>query len=275
MKKSLCLFGCELEFEFELELELSVSLATRQSSLPAKRFSGTCSTMKIMPNVKPSVWTKPGSPSTPVPTFSATSKAAAALTDSSRSGGVGGEEEEDSMCSCSMTFWDNEGTEPRRAVESLFVEFKKFHHNICCNIVQLAISSPMDQEKLAKALASAGISINADGTAMSTSNKPMPSSMAINGATDGKGRFYSPLEFGNAISHIDDLMNISDDPEKTPYKSKYSARDEIEVIRKVGERAMNPAKWLQMAVFSTKLTLSLCSCFTKKYASLYAGHRDC
>ncbi|GMI07249.1 hypothetical protein TrLO_g6083 [Triparma laevis f. longispina] len=59
----------------------------------------------------------------------------------------------------------------------------------------------------------------------------LPSSVALNGAADGQGRFYSAAEFMKVIKECDDLLHGPAKDEKKPFQEKYKAREELEKVR--------------------------------------------
>ena len=59
----------------------------------------------------------------------------------------------------------------------------------------------------------------------------LPSSVALNGAANGQGRFYSSSEFQALISKCDGLTSGPAADEKKPFAESYSAREKMEKAR--------------------------------------------
>jgi hypothetical protein len=95
-------------------------------------------------------------------------------------------------------------------------------------------SSAMDPSKISAALSAAGLVMNADGSVTNPSDPsaPLPPSIAMNGAADGQGRFYSAKEFSALLATNDALCSAPCADEKKPYAEKYSARSALDEARK-------------------------------------------
>jgi len=89
----------------------------------------------------------------------------------------------------------------------------------------------MDPDKVADALSAAGISLKSDGTATHVGNGELPSAMAINGASDGKGRFYTQSQFSSSLAVLDRRSKEPAD-EKKPFEKLYEVRESLEMMRK-------------------------------------------
>jgi len=92
----------------------------------------------------------------------------------------------------------------------------------------------MDTDKIAEALSKAGLTMNADGSVTNPNDPsaPLPSSIAMNGAEDGQGRFYTDTEFDKELEAIDKLVGSPAGDEKKPFAEKYEAREQLETLRK-------------------------------------------
>ena len=59
----------------------------------------------------------------------------------------------------------------------------------------------------------------------------LPSSIALNGASDGQGKFYSDKDFRAKLSDIDSLILATGGDPKKPFQESYDAREKLEKMR--------------------------------------------
>ena len=90
-------------------------------------------------------------------------------------------------------------------------------------------------QRIAQQLSSMGLNFDSNtgevvpGEGVDISN--LPSSVALNGASDGQGRFYEASEFSELLSEVDKLTSGPAADEKRPFDESYSAREKIEEAR--------------------------------------------
>ena len=97
-------------------------------------------------------------------------------------------------------------------------------------------SNDMDRaQRITEQLSSLGLNFDAstgsvvpgDGVDVDS----LPSSVAMNGAADGQGRFYASDEFETILSQCDKLTSSPAADEKRPFAESYSAREKLEEAR--------------------------------------------
>ncbi len=102
-------------------------------------------------------------------------------------------------------------------------------------MTQSAAPAAPSAEGVAGALEKLGLSMSSSGEVQVPEGmdvSSLPSSVALNGASDGQGRFYTDIQFQERIRALDAKAGGGAKDEKKPYQEKYEVRDDLETMRK-------------------------------------------